>query len=375
MQIKRTELYQKHVDLGAKMLPFAGYDMPVSYSTITEEHLNVRNNVGVFDVSHMGEFIVEGKGAMHFIQSISSNNAARLNVGDAQYSCLPNDKGGIVDDFILYRLDDADLPEGTTRFMMVVNAANIQKDWEWIHKFKTNDVQIRDESDKWGILAVQGPKAANLLSQITDEEVAEIPFYNFITGTVAGVDNVIISATGYTGSGGFELYVKSESMGLIWDAIFSTKENTGVMPAGLGARDTLRLEMGYCLYGNDLNDATSPLEAGLGWITKLKKEEEFPSKEQFIAQKEQGIEKKLIGFEMDDKRIPRKDYTVFDTEGREIGIVTSGTQSPSLDIPIGMAYVRKSYAIPGTPLLIDFGKKKRSATVVKMPFYKDQNEE
>lgn len=375
MQVKKTELYQKHVDLGAKMLPFAGYDMPVSYTTITEEHLNVRNNVGVFDVSHMGEFIIEGKGAMHFIQSISSNNAARLNIGDAQYSCLPNDKGGIVDDFILYRLDDTDLPEGAMRFMMVVNAANIQKDWDWIQKFKTTDVTIRDESDNWGILAVQGPKAAALLSRITDEEVGEIPFYNFITGTVAGVENVIISATGYTGSGGFELYAKSESMGLIWDAIFSTKEETGVMPAGLGARDTLRLEMGYCLYGNDLNDTTSPLEAGLGWITKLKKDEDFPSKEQFIAQKEQGLEKKLIGFKMDDKRIPRKDYPVLDADNQEIGIVTSGTQSPSLDLPIGMAYVKKSYAVPGTLLQIDFGKKKRNATVVKMPFYKEQNEE
>jgi aminomethyltransferase len=373
MEIKKTELYDKHVDLGAKMHPFAGYEMPISYSSISEEHKNVRNNVGVFDVSHMGEFIVEGPDALHFIQSVSSNNAARLNVGDAQYSCLPNEKGGIVDDFILYRLDDADLPENSKRFMMVVNASNIEKDWDWIHHFKSDNVSIRNESDNWGILAVQGPKASDLLKRICDEKVEEIPFYKFITGKVAGIENVIISATGYTGSGGFELYVKSEFMPAIWDALFATKEETGVMPAGLGARDTLRLEMGYCLYGNDLNDTTSPLEAGLGWITKLKKEEDFPSKALLSAQKEQGLEKKLIGFKMDDKRIPRKDYPVLNEEGKEIGIVTSGTQSPSLDIPIGMAYIHKKYAVPGTGIQIDFGKKKRRAVVVKMPFYINPN--
>jgi aminomethyltransferase len=373
MQTKKTALYDKHVAMGAKMVPFAGYEMPVSYTGITEEHLNVRQNVGVFDVSHMGEFIVEGAGALRFIQSISSNNADRLNVGDAQYSCLPNDKGGIVDDFILYRLDAPDLPDGHFRFMMVVNASNIEKDWEWIHRYKTDDVSIRNESDNWGILAVQGPRAADLISLITPENVREVPFYTFITGKVAGVENVIISATGYTGSGGFELYVKSEDMPTVWDAIFATRENTGVLPAGLGARDTLRLEMGYCLYGNDLNETTSPLEAGLGWITKLKKEEDFPSKSWLTAQKEQGIQKKLVGFKMDDKRIPRKDYPVFDLNGNEIGTVTSGTQSPSLNIPIGMAYVKKSFATPGTEILIDFGKKKQSARVVKMPFYLQPN--
>lgn len=373
MEIKKTALYDKHLEMGAKMLPFAGYEMPISYSTISEEHLNVRNNVGIFDVSHMGEFIIEGTDALHFIQSISSNNAARLNVGDAQYTCLPNEKGGIVDDFILYRLDASDLPTDSFRFMMVVNASNIEKDWKWIHRFKSGDITIRNESDNWGILAVQGPKASELLSLITDEPVSDIPFYNFITGNVAGIDDVIISATGYTGSGGFELYVKSEYMPVIWDAIFATKDKTGVMPAGLGARDTLRLEMGYCLYGNDLSETTSPLEAGLGWITKLKKEEDFPSKAWLMAQKTEGIEKKLIGFKMDDKRIPRKDYKVFDTSGNEIGIVTSGTQSPSLDIPVGMAYVKKAFSSPGTEILIDFGKKKRSAHVVKMPFYKNQS--
>lgn len=369
MEIKKTELYEKHVALGAKMHPFAGYEMPISYSSISEEHLNVRNNVGVFDVSHMGEFIIEGKGALDFIQSISSNNAARLQAGGAQYSCLPNDNKGIVDDFILYRLNGSDLNENEHRFMMVVNASNIEKDWEWIHKFKTKNVTIRNESDKWGILALQGPKASALLSMITEKDVSNIPFYTFITGKVAGVKNVIISATGYTGSGGFELYVKSEHMPKIWDAIFATHKKTGVMPAGLGARDTLRLEMGYCLYGNDLGDHTSPLEAGLGWITKLKKEADFPSKSLLSTQKEQGLENKLVGFKMDDKRIPRKDYPILSPEGRDIGSVTSGTHSPSLDIPIGMGYVQKTYAIPGNQILIDFGKKQRSATIVKMPFY------
>ena len=369
MENKKTELYEKHLALGAKMHAFAGYIMPISYSTITEEHLNVRNNVGVFDVSHMGEFLVEGPGALDFVESVSSNDVSRLDIGDAQYACFPNDKRGIVDDFILYRLDDADLPAGENRYMMVVNASNIPKDWAWIHRKENENVRIIDFSDRMGILAIQGPKAANLLSMLTEEKVEDIPFYKFITGTVAGVDDVIISSTGYTGSGGFELYIKSEFMPAVWDAIFATRESTGVMPAGLGARDTLRLEMGYCLYGNDIDDSTSPLEAGLGWITKLQKEADFPSKTQLIAQKEQGIEKKLVGFVLEDKRIPRKDYPILSKEGNLLGRVTSGTHSPSLDVPIGMGYVQKSKAIPGTEILIDFGKKQLPAKIVKMPFY------
>lgn len=369
MDIKRTELYDKHVAMHAKMVPFAGYEMPISYTTISEEHLNVRQNVGIFDVSHMGEFMVEGDEALSFIQAISSNNASRLEIGDAQYSCLPNHQGGIVDDFILYRLDDSDLNGHGQRFMMVVNASNIEKDWDWIHQFKPDSVKITNESDQMGILAVQGPRATELMKLITDEAVEDVPYYKFITGTVAGIDDVIISSTGYTGSGGFELYVKSKHMPVIWDAIFATQPLTGVMPAGLGARDTLRLEMGYCLYGNDINEHTSPLEAGLGWITKLTKEADFPSKQSLIAQKAQGVEKKLVGFIMQDKRIPRKDYRILDTNGHPIGEVTSGSQSPSLDVPIGMGYVKKDFAMQDNLILIDFGKKQLEARIVKLPFY------
>ena len=369
MESKKTALFEKHIALGARMHPFAGYEMPISYTGISEEHLNVRNNVGIFDVSHMGEFLVEGPEALAFLESVSSNDVSRLDIGDAQYSCLPNDKGGIVDDFILYRLDDTDLSAGEKRFMMVVNASNMQKDWDWIHRYKTDGVRITDLSDEMGILAIQGPKAVALLSMITDEPVSDIPFYKFITGTIAGVEGVIISATGYTGSGGFELYAANDKMPVLWDAIFSTRALTGVMPAGLGARDTLRLEMGYCLYGNDIDDTTTPLEAGLGWITKLKKESDFPSKEQLIAQKDQGIDKQLVGFIMEDKRIPRKDYLIYNEDEKPVGRVTSGTHSPSLDVPIGMGYVQKPLALSGTRIYIDFGKKRMPAHIVKIPFY------
>ncbi len=370
METKKTSLYDHHIGMNAKMAPFAGYHMPVSYSGITEEHINVRENVGVFDVSHMGEFIVEGKNALAFVQSISSNDAERLHIGDAQYSCIPNDKGGIVDDFILYRLDDSDLEEGANRFMMVVNASNIDKDWAWISRFLPEETRLMNRSDDYGILAVQGPKATALLSMISREKLDEISFYSFIIGEVAGIKNVIISATGYTGAGGFELYALNEDIPALWEAIFSTKDQTGVMPAGLGARDTLRLEMGYCLYGNDLNDSTSPLEAGLGWITKLKKNSQFPSKDLFISQKEKGLERSLVGFIMEDKRIPRHGYPIQDMDGHVIGEVTSGTHSPSLDVPIGMGYVLKSYALPETSVQIDFGRKCQKAKLIKLPFYK-----
>lgn len=370
METKKTSLYEHHIGMKAKMAPFAGYYMPISYAGITEEHTNVRENVGVFDVSHMGEFIVEGKNALAFVQSISSNDAERLNVGDAQYSCLPNDKGGIVDDFILYRMDDSDLEDGANRFMMVVNASNIEKDWNWINQFLPEETSLVNRSADYGILAVQGPKATDLLSLLCDEKLEEIAFYSFIVGEVAGVKDVIISATGYTGAGGFELYAMNEDLPKLWEAIFATSEKTGVMPAGLGARDTLRLEMGYCLYGNDLNDTTSPLEAGLGWITKLNKKSLFPSKDFFIHQKEKGLEKSLVGFIMEDKRIPRKGYPILDPEGRVIGEVTSGTHSPSLDVPVGMGYVQKAHAVPQTNIQIDFGRKSQMARLIKLPFYK-----
>lgn len=370
METKKTSLYDYHIGMNAKMAPFAGYYMPISYAGITEEHINVRENVGVFDVSHMGEFIVEGKNALAFVQSISSNDAERLHVGDAQYSCLPNDKGGIVDDFILYRLDDSDLEEGTYRFMMVVNASNIEKDWNWINQFLPEDTRLINRSDDYGILAVQGPKATALLRLLSDEKLEEIAFYSFIIGEIAGVKDVIISATGYTGAGGFELYAHNEDLPRLWEAIFATYEKTGVMPAGLGARDTLRLEMGYCLYGNDLNDTTSPLEAGLGWITKLNKHNQFPSRDFFISQKEQGLEKSLVGFIMEDKRIPRKGYPILDLGGQVIGEVTSGTHSPSLDVPIGMGYVKRSYALSESNIQVDFGRKSQMAKLIKLPFYK-----
>ncbi len=370
METKKTSLYDYHIEMKAKMAPFAGYYMPISYAGITEEHLNVRENVGVFDVSHMGEFIVEGKNALAFVQSISSNDAERLQIGDAQYSCLSNDKGGIVDDFILYRLDDSDLKDGAKRFMMVVNASNIEKDWNWINQFLPEDTRLINRSEDYGILAVQGPKATALLSLICNEKLEEISFYSFIVGQVAGVKDIIISATGYTGAGGFELYALNEDIPKLWEAIFATYEQTGVIPAGLGARDTLRLEMGYCLYGNDLSDTTSPLEAGLGWITKLKKNSQFPSKDYLISQKEQGIEKSLVGFIMEDKRIPRKGYPIMDIDGNVIGEVTSGTHSPSLDVPIGMGYVQRAYALPETNIMIDFGRKSQMAKLIKLPFYK-----
>lgn len=373
MEVKKTSLYDHHIALNAKMAPFAGYYMPISYMGITEEHNNIRENVGVFDVSHMGEFIVEGKNALAFVQSISSNDAEKLQIGDAQYSCLPNDQGGIVDDFILYRMDNRDLGPDEQRFMMVVNASNIQKDWDWINRFLPGDTSLTNRSDDYGILAVQGPKATALLSRICDERLEDVSFYSFIIGEVAGVKDVIISATGYTGAGGFELYALNEDIPKLWEAIFSTQEETGVMPAGLGARDTLRLEMGYCLYGNDLNDSTSPLEAGLGWITKLKKHSQFPSKDFFISQKEKGLEKSLVGFIMEEKRIPRHGYPIQDMDGNVIGEVTSGTHSPSLDVPIGMGYVLKPYAMPETMVQIDFGRKCQPAKLIKLPFYKKQD--
>ena len=342
--MKTTGLTKIHKELGAKMAAFAGYEMPIVYSSIKEEHMAVRQAAGMFDVSHMGEFIVRGSDAVAFLQKISSNNVSKLKVGQAQYSCIPNLDGGIVDDFILYKLEEEE-------YMMVVNAGNIKKDWDWISQFKEGDVELVDISDKEGLLAVQGPKAVELLQELTDVDLSGIPFYHFAVGTFAGIDNVIISATGYTGAGGFELYVDNSYLIELWGKVIEVGKDSGLVPAGLGCRDTLRLEMGYCLYGNDITDETSPIEAGLGWITKTKKGE-FNSVEIFKKQRAEGTTRKLVGFKVSDRRVPRNGYKLLSADGEEIGHVTSGTLSPCLEIPIGMGYVSKPYATNGTEILV-----------------------
>lgn len=359
--MKTTGLTGIHKDLGAKMASFAGYEMPIVYSSIKEEHMAVRQNAGMFDVSHMGEFIVRGADAAAFLQKVSSNNVSKLKIGQAQYSCIPNTTGGIVDDFLLYRLAEEE-------YMMVVNAGNIQKDWDWISQFKKGDVELRDISDKEGLLAVQGPKTSEILQELTDVDLASIPFYHFEVGTFAGVENVIISATGYTGAGGFELYVENTYLIDLWKKILEVGKDKGLVPAGLGCRDTLRLEMGYCLYGNDITDETSPIEAGLGWITKTKKGQ-FNSVDIFKKQRVEGVTRKLVGFKIDDRRVPRNGYSIQNVDGEEIGQVTSGTLSPCLEIPIGMGYVGKEYSSVGTEILVDTGRKQLKATVCSLPFY------
>lgn len=365
---KRTSLYQRHVNLDAKMVDFAGYDMPLQYSSVTEEHLAVRKNVGIFDVSHMGEFIVRGRQAMDLVQAISSNDASALIAGQAQYSCIPNDDGGIVDDMLVYRLFDDQCSEGEQAFMLVVNASNIEKDWTWILSKNTFECKIIDISEKTGLIALQGPMAVNILRQITDVDLEEIAYYHFVKDKVAGCDNILISATGYTGSGGFEIYGANDEIVKIWDALVSIDDETKVVPCGLAARDTLRLEMGFCLYGNDIDDHTSPLEAGLGWITKLKKTPDFPSKSKFIEERKIGSTKKLVGFKMDDRRVPRKDYEIYDMDENLIGRVTSGTFSPSLEQPIGLGYVETQFAKIGIPIQIKVGSKYLSGYIVKLPF-------
>lgn len=366
--MKPTPLTQKHIELGAKMAEFAGYNMPISYSGIIEEHHGVRKRVGVFDVSHMGEFIVKGKQALDLVQAISSNDASKLNPGDAQYSCLPNDKGGIVDDMLVYRLFDDMCAEGEQAFMLVVNASNIEKDWNWITALNKFDTRLINISDETGLIAVQGPKAQAALQKLTDVDLSQIAYYHFAKGTIAGADNVILSATGYTGSGGFELYCRKDQTADLWDAVMRAGAEFDIIPAGLGARDTLRLEMGYCLYGNDIDDTTSPLEAGLGWITKLKKNADFPSKTIFEQQKKDGLMKQLVGFTMAERRVPRHGYVVCDADGLTIGEVTSGTQSPSLDLPIGMAYVSKGHTTVGSKIYIKMGNKQLEAEVTSLPF-------
>jgi len=359
--MNNTALTEKHISLGAKMVPFAGYNMPVQYEGINAEHTTVRKSVGVFDVSHMGEFILKGENALDLIQRVISNDASKLYDGKVQYAYLPNEDGGIVDDLLIYRIDEK-------TYMLVVNASNIEKDWNWIQKFNTKDVEMHNISDKTSLLAVQGPKAAEALQSLTDIDLASMEYYNFKKGTFAGVDNVVVSATGYTGAGGFEIYCDNEHAEIVWDAVFEAGKAFGIKPIGLGARDTLRLEMGFCLYGNDIDDTTSPIEAGLGWVTKFTKS--FTNSEALLAQKEAGVKRRLVGFEMIDRGIPRHDYEIVNEAGEVIGKVTSGTQSPSLQKAIGMGYVAKENAKEGADIYINIRNNKIKAKVVKFPFYK-----
>lgn len=366
--IKNTPLTAIHEALQAKMAEFAGYNMPISYKGIIEEHLNIRNNVGVFDVSHMGEFIVRGRQALPFLQLVTSNDVSKLEIGDVQYSCLPNKEGGIVDDLLVYRLTEEMCSEGEQSYMLVVNASNIEKDWNWLEGHKSGfEVDMINISEETGLIAVQGPKAAEALQSLTNMDLAGMKYYTFEKGRFAGLENVLVSATGYTGSGGFEIYCASGQLVEVWNAVFEAGKALNIQPAGLGCRDTLRLEMGFCLYGNDIDDTTSPLEAGLGWITKLQKGN-FHSSEIMTQQKESGVVKKLVGFEVNDRRVPRHGYPIVDATGNVIGEVTSGTMSPSLEKPIGMGYVRTEFAKVGTEIFVQAGSKNLAASVVKLPF-------
>jgi aminomethyltransferase len=367
--MKFTPLNDIHISLGAKMAEFAGYNMPISYSGIKEEHFAVRNAMGIFDVSHMGEFIVKGKEALNLVQLVTSNDASKLQSGNIQYSCLPNGQGGIVDDLLVYRLGEEMCAEGEQAFLLVVNASNMKKDWDWISKHNTFDTRLINISEQTALLAVQGPKVVEALQSLTDVDLASIEYYNFRKGTFAGVPNVLISATGYTGAGGFELYVENEHAAHLWNEVMRVGTPFDIKPAGLGARDTLRLEMGFCLYGNDIDDTTSPLEAGLGWITKLNKPSDFTDKAFMTNLKATGIAKKLVGFEMEGRRVPRHDMPITDATGAVIGKVTSGTQSPCLDKAIGMGYVESAFATAGSEICIDIRGGLEKAKVVKLPFY------
>ena len=359
--LKKVSLNDLHAGLGAKMVPFAGYNMPVRYSSDVEEHNAVRNAVGVFDVSHMGEFVVTGDQALDLIQRITSNDASKLTIGKAQYSCFPNETGGIVDDIIVYRI-------GEKEYLIVVNASNIDKDWNWVNQYNTNGANLKNISDEMSLFAVQGPKAISTLQKLTSLNLASIPYYAFEKGELAGVKNVFISNTGYTGAGGFEVMVENKYAIDIWKKIFEAGSEFGIKPIGLGARDTLRLEMGYCLYGNDIDDTTSPIEAGLSWITKFTKD--FTNSKAILSQKENGTERKLIGFEMIDRGIARGHYEILNDKNEVIGQVTSGTQSPSLGIAVGMGYVKTDYAGLDSEIFINIRNKPYKAKVAKMPFYK-----
>ncbi|MDW5288219.1 glycine cleavage system aminomethyltransferase GcvT [Formosa sp. PL04] len=355
--MKNTALTTTHEALGAKMVPFAGYNMPVQYAGVIIEHETVRKSVGVFDVSHMGEFLIEGPNALALIQKVSSNDASKLTIGKAQYSYLPNDDGGVVDDLIIYKIKEE-------TYLLVVNASNIEKDWKWISSKNDVEANMRDLSEEYSLLAIQGPKAIEAMQQLTSVDLSAIKFYNFEIGNFAGIEHVIISATGYTGSGGFEIYCKNSEAKQIWDQVVEA----GAKPIGLAARDTLRLEMGYCLYGNDLDDTTSPIEAGLGWVTKFTKK--FTNSEALLAQKTEGVKNKLVAFTLDERGIPRHGYDIVDTNGIKIGVVTSGTMSPSLGIGIGLGYIPKDLAIVDGKIHIQIRKNAVPATIVKLPFYK-----
>ncbi|WP_116769787.1 glycine cleavage system aminomethyltransferase GcvT [Maribacter litoralis] len=362
--MKNTALTTTHESLGAKMVPFAGYNMPVSYEGVNAEHETVRNGVGVFDVSHMGEFLISGPNALNLIQKVTSNDASKLTIGRAQYSCLPNENGGIVDDLIVYKIKEE-------QYLLVVNASNIEKDWNHISSYNTDfNADMRNISEGYSLLAIQGPKAVEAMQSLTSVNLAEIKFYQFEVADFAGIENVIISATGYTGSGGFEIYCKNEEVKQIWDKVFEAGADFGIKPIGLAARDTLRLEMGYCLYGNDINDSTSPIEAGLGWITKFTKD--FVNSEALQKEKQHGPERKLVAFELDERGIPRQGYDIVDGNGKTIGEVTSGTMSPSMGTGIGLGYVPTIFTDIGSKINIQIRKKAIPATIVKLPFYKSK---
>lgn len=360
--MRNTALTHRHEALGAKMVPFAGYMMPVQYEGVNAEHEVVRESVGVFDVSHMGEFLVSGAGALELIQKVTSNDASVLIIGRAQYSCMPNGKGGVIDDLIIYKIKEEE-------YLLVVNASNIDKDWDWISSHNSFDATMRNLSDDYSLLAIQGPKAVEAMQSLTSIDLSEIKYYHFEVGDFAGVENVIISATGYTGSGGFEIYCKNDIAEQVWDKVFEAGADFGIKPIGLAARDTLRLEMGFCLYGNDIDDTTSPLEAGLGWITKLAKDD-FIDKDFLANQKEEGIKNKLVAFQMIDRGIPRHDYPIQDANGQVIGRVTSGTMSPSMKIAIGLGYVTKENSTVESDIFIEIRGKAIKAQIVKLPFYK-----
>ncbi len=360
--MKSTALTSTHEALGAKMVPFAGFNMPVQYEGVNIEHETVRSAVGVFDVSHMGEFLIEGEHALDLIQKVTSNDASKLTIGKAQYSCLPNETGGIVDDLIVYKVKE-------NTYLLVVNASNIDKDWNWISNKNDVGATMRNLSDDYSLLAIQGPKAVEAMQSLSSHDLSVIKFYNFVVGDFAGIEHVIISATGYTGSGGFEIYCKNSEVKQIWDKVFEVGADFGIKPIGLAARDTLRLEMGYCLYGNDIDDNTSPIEAGLSWITKFTKE--FTNSEALKAEKERGSERKLVAFKLDERGIPRQDYDIVDGNGNKIGNVTSGTMSPSLGIGIGLGYIPTIFADVDSKINIQIRKKTIPATVIKLPFYKE----
>ena len=361
--LKKTALVNVHEKLGARMIPFAGFYMPVEFSGINDEHLTVRNSVGIFDVSHMGEFWIKGPEALNLIQKVCSNDASKLTPGKIQYSCLPNGKGGIVDDLLVYSYE----PE---KYLLVVNASNIDKDWNWIKSQNTMQADMENASDRFSQLAVQGPKAILALQKLTKVNLSSLPYYSFTEGSMAGIDHCIISNTGYTGAGGFELYVDNENAVKLFEAVMQAGKEFNIKPIGLAARDTLRLEMGFCLYGNDIDDTTSPIEAGLGWITKFTEQKNFIDKALLQKQKNEGVSRKLIGFEMIDKGIPRHGYEITDINGNKIGEVTSGTMSPVLKIGIGMGYVPPVYAEPGMEIFLKIRDKLLKAKVIKFPFIK-----